>query len=564
LKADVDVVLWSVSRLLSRASDICAFATRNFGDLRRVLGEVRDRSDALRFTIDTAVRTAERASADIADRGERANQDVATITDASAAALIDLRREIEDAARNAREVMGAVVKIAQETRILALNARIEASRAGVAGRSFTVVANEVGRLADRTMDLAGQADSQLDFDRVSRQLGTVSDQIVANLGGFTERLASDRGAARAAMDDLRANIQEVHRYQILMAEMITANAASSLNVEDKIGRVSDLLETVLRVDVSSRHAADEIEAVARRAFVPLDPNWDRLADIRRQGIVRVGVEPSFVGLSFRQSPGAPLQGLDCEYARAFADWLGVKVEFVEHPWSALTELLHIGQTAGEPPVDIVWSALPPDPAYHRVAYSETYTWLPFVMCRRCGDNRIRSLRDLEGRTAGIINDPGAFAVLEAAGLRWAENAAKPGGILRVSNLIAFNDQTRIHDALADGLVDAFMVDRPIFHWATTARESRWHGRIEVLPGNLHTRPYYYAAAVAQDRASLPLLAAINRFLREFMSSPARAEIECRWQGEVLDGRIGYRDESAGLVGEQELRAVTGDPVAGAA
>ncbi|ODN72237.1 hypothetical protein [Methylobrevis pamukkalensis] len=41
-----------------------------------------------------------------------------------------------------------------------------------------------------------------------------------------------------------------------------------------------------------------------------------------------------------------------------------------------------------------------------------------------------------------------------------------------------------------------------------------------------------------------------------MATPERRRIEMTWQGEVLDGRISYRDEGAGLLGEAELVAMT--------
>ena len=51
-------------------------------------------------------------------------------------------------------------------------------------------------------------------------------------------------------------------------------------------------------------------------------------------------------------------GLDVDYARAYAQSIGVTCEFIEYPWDALTGLLHAGIKQGEYPVDVVWSALP--------------------------------------------------------------------------------------------------------------------------------------------------------------------------------------------------------------
>ena len=154
--------------------------------------------------------------------------------------------------------------------------------------------------------------------------------------------------------------------------------------------------------------------------------------------------------------------------------------------------------------------------------------------------------DLEGKVLGCINDPAAFATLEAAGLRWAANMDKPGGKVNLANLIAYTDQSRIHDCLAERAVDAFAVDKPIYHWACTGADSPWHGKIECLPVDLAPEPWYYAVGVADDPSSHALLQAVNQFIAWFKTQPERAEIERRWQGEIVSGRMTYRDEPGSL------------------
>ena len=169
--------------------------------------------------------------------------------------------------------------------------------------------------------------------------------------------------------------------------------------------------------------------------------------------------------------------------------------------------------------------------------------------------RIGGLADLEGRALGIINDPSAYATLEAAGLRWGGNlSAKGRRIATLGSLIPMTDQGRIHDALADGVVDAFAVDAPIMHWACTSPDSPWRGRIEILPGNLAPSPWFYAAAVADHPSSCRLLMAVDAFLDGFIGTAERAAIERRWQGNPVAGSGSYRDEPGNLRGSPDLVA----------
>ena len=122
--------------------------------------------------------------------------------------------------------------------------------------------------------------------------------------------------------------------------------------------------------------------------------------------------------------------------------------------------------------------------------------------------------------------------------------------VRVGRVVANND------CLVDGSVDAFAVDQPIYFWAANGAESRWRGKIEILPGNLAPDPWYYTAAVAAEPENLALLSQINAFLRDFRNAPERAEIERKWQGQAFEGHGSYRSEPGDLIGEEELRKRT--------
>lgn len=499
---------------------------------------------------DTAAGTAERL------RGELVEA-VGHAMNAVTAEIGRIGARIDAKAAEAARVAASIDGIGATIRMLSLNATIEAARAGDHGRGFAVVAAEVRALADQTRESARQVGAAIDFSDVRAELQALRASTDRALDGLGSAVRATADRIETLLGGVGTELATISASNASINEALGAMQACIERTEAKSGRA-------LALSLEGLEAARGGPApdLARHGLSRPEPGFDRLDAVRASGRLRVAIEPAFTGLSFRRNAGGPLTGLDVEYVEAFARYLGVRAEFVECPWDQCTELLEAGRNPGEAPADLVWSALPPSAAFEGVAYSRAYTYLHYVLARRVGDHRIRGLKDLEGRTLGIINDPSAYATLEAAGLRWGDNLSAGGRrVATLGSLVPMTDQTRIHDALAEGSVDAFAVDAPILHWACTSPDSPWRGRIEILPGNLAPAPWSYAAAVADHPSSCRLLMAVDAFLDGFVVTPERAAIERRWQGAPVAGSGSYRDEPGNLRGAAELaetyRTLTG-------
>ncbi|MBX2832824.1 MAG: transporter substrate-binding domain-containing protein [Rhodospirillales bacterium] len=551
----VDDLMRGISTALDYIQHLLEFANTAGESQDSLMREIDVRSTNLRTGLDETSHEIQ-DSTDVAHHVQTNTR--ATVSAKTEAIRTDLERisaELETKAEGANKVLGAIEDIGKGIKLLALNAAIEAARAGDHGRGFAVVAKEVGNLAQSTMQRTNEAVDLIDLSEVTQSLR----QSMVNIGSDLDSLSSEIEGSLTTLQERFANmsgrLSDISEHNQVVFELLAGSKDASARTRNKVTWAhgdTKSLATSLR---ETGTASQKITNFLKSNHLHDDPTYDRLADIKARGKIRIAIEPAFVGLSFRLKPNMPLRGLDADYARALAKWLGVKCEFVEHPWDLLTELLFVGAKSGQPTADVVWSALPPSDFYKGVAYSDTYTYLNFALCRRSGNTEINKLSDLNGKVLGIINDPVAFTVLEEQGLRWSDNENKPGGIAKLSNLIAYSDQTRLHDALADGTVDAFAVDQPIFHWAANNPESPWHNKIEVLPGNILPLPYYYTAAVAAEPASSKLLCAINEFITEFRGTAERAEIEKLWQGQAVNHHLTYKDEAGSLIGADELETL---------
>lgn len=546
---------WRIASLSQRLANLSRHAMNAESAYESNLDEVEARVAAMTSAIEAAVTRMESGMQQAGGLRDAAQQNLSHAGEEISNGLANLETLLTTKLERVGTVIRGVEQIGRDLDLLALNAAIQAASAGEAGRAFSVVADHVRKLAHNTVIKAMDAREMLDFSDFQEQFArfrqsSTESAVMANRETTTAFSCAEEtvGSLNQTLNALTEHSRVIHAMQLL-------NRNTFERQHRKIEWAEQLASSLCKVQEENDQSLQQpLTSLLASEAIRTGPGYERLQDIRQRGVLRVAMEPSFKGLSFRMRADEPLRGLDVDYATAFAQYLGVKIQFIEYPWDQCTELLQTGPTRGQPEADLVWSALPPNAAYQGVAFSEAYTYLHYVLARRMGDSSITGIDSLAGKVLGCINDPAAFATLEAAGLRWNKHRDSAPHTVRLANIIGYTDQSIIHDALAKGTVDAFAVDQPIFAWACYGSDSPWRGQIEIIPGNLAASPWYYAAAVADDPSSYTLLAEVNRFIAEYRPKPERQEIEKRWQYTPVEGTGSYRDEPGQLRGEAELRA----------
>ena len=249
-------------RLAAASNQLAATTARQSSSATETSASMEELARTSGQIAETVERVASQA-AETRDKLERAREDILASTERTLS--------LTDRVRDITRILSMINDLADQTNLLALNAAIEAARAGEAGRGFAVVADEVRRLADRSKTLAA------DISEITANVQVETNATV---------LAMDKGA-----EQLKDGLS-------LMEHVAEASSGIRLATQQQQSATEQVVEAMEQVRVASQ----QVSTTAQELALASGSQATMAGDLKQVSTVTVAM---LSGNGRHQHPGRP-------------------------------------------------------------------------------------------------------------------------------------------------------------------------------------------------------------------------------------------------------------------